>query len=281
MSNGTVSGSEDYYRVAEMIDSLRAHHLRQPGLAELAAPVGLSEAHLQKLFKRWAGISPKRFLQHLTLSRTRRVLTEGGTVLETTHASGLSGAGRLHDLLVFCEAVTPGQAQPGRDLTVFFGFTDTIFGEALIARTGRGLCFLAFRDPDEREEMLAALQQRWPHARLQEDSQGAQQLARQVFSDTARPRLHLRGTKFQIQVWRALLQVPDGQTTTYGRIAAALGRDGAGRAVGTAVGANPISWLIPCHRVLRADGGLGGYRWGTGRKEIMLAWEAFKNETDS
>ncbi len=268
--------SDDYYRVADLIGYLQAHQPGQPDLAELAAHAGLSEAHLQKLFKRWAGVSPKRYLQHLALQRAHAVLDEGGTVLDAAHAAGLSGGGRLHDLLVHCEAVTPGQARRDGNLEVRHGFADTPFGEALLARTGRGLCFLAFRDPDRRGEMLADLQARWPHARLEEDTDGARRLARQVFASTASGTLplHLRGTNFQLQVWRALLQIPAGQTTTYQRIAATLGKHRAARAVGAAVGANPVSWLIPCHRVLRSDGGLGGYRWGLTRKQVMLAHES-------
>lgn len=266
----------DYERVAGLIAYLRAQQPRQPGLSELARQAGLSESHLQRLFTRWAGVSPKRFLQHLALERARPVLAAGGTVLEAAHAAGLSGGSRLHDLLIHGEAVTPGEVNEP-NLEIRHGFCPTPFGEALLATTPRGLCFLAFRDPDDRPAMLADLRARWPHARLLEDPNRAETWATRLFQQPSCGQplaLHLRGTNFQLQVWRALLAIPEGSTTTYGQIAHSLGRPGAGRAVGGAVGCNPVSWLIPCHRVLRSDGRTGGYRWGVQRKEIMLAREA-------
>lgn len=278
-------GRSDYDHVVQVIDYLRTHQQQQPGLATLAAHAGVSESQLQRVFSRWVGVSPKRFLQHLTLQQALPVLEAGGSVLDAALDAGLSGSSRLHDLLVHCEAVTPGEAAArGAGLTIRHGFTDTLFGDALIATTGRGICYLAFREPDTRSGMLEDLLRRWPRAQHIEDERAAARLATRIFTGSAPQaplHLHLHGTNFQIQVWRALLRIPSGQTSTYGRVAGAVGRNGSGRAVGNAVGANPVAWLIPCHRVLRQDGAIGGYRWGEQRKRVMLAREAALREVRS
>lgn len=278
-SEETEPGSaRDYQRVAELIRYLEAHAAEQPGLAELARHAGLSESRLQRLFTRWAGVSPKRFLQYLSKEHALAVLRDGGGILDAAWSAGLSGPGRLHDLLVHCEAVTPGEARGSVPLQVAYGYAGSPYGEALLAWSGRGVCFLAFRDPDDPGAALEALHAQWPGAEFSKDGAGARRLAQRVFGRSVTPgqplALHLRGTNFQLKVWEALLRVPDGALTTYGDLAGAIGSPGAARAVGGAVGANPVAWLVPCHRVIRGSGAFGGYRWGAERKRAMLLREA-------
>lgn len=276
----------DYRRVEAAIRYLEARQPEQPSLAEVAEHVGLSPWHFQRLFQRWAGVSPKRFLQFLTVEHARRLLEASETVLETTWAAGLSSPGRLHDLFVTVEAVTPGEVKSGGEgLEIRWGIHPTPFGEALVAVSDRGVCQLSFGDSEETlEEALATLKRRFPEARRVEASKSTGPVSERIFRRLRGERggvdaeqglaLHLRGTNFQLRVWRALLSIPDGEAVTYGRIARALGKPGAARAVGSAVGANPVAVLIPCHRVLRETGDFGGYRWGTGRKRAVLGWEA-------
>jgi len=273
----------DYARIERAIRFLDAHRAAnratQPSLADVAAHVGLSEAHFQKLFTRWAGISPKRFVQYRTAEVVKRLLAEERIVLDVSFEAGLSGPGRLHDLVVNAEAVTPGELQRGgAGLTVRFGFHPTLFGDCLIAVTARGICHLAFVHPVSRDDALARLRTDWPKAELVQDQEETRSVAAQAFPAPDAPRcaiaLHVKGTNFQLKVWNALLQVGDGAVTTYGAIAQAIGSPGGARAVGGAVGANPISYLIPCHRVIRASGELGGYAWGPDRKRVMLALES-------
>jgi AraC family transcriptional regulator of adaptative response/methylated-DNA-[protein]-cysteine methyltransferase len=266
-----------YALVAQAIRYLRAHAQQQPTLAEVAEAVHLSEHHLQRVFAAWAGISPKRFLQYLSKEHALAALRSAQDVLGAAQASGLSGPGRLHDLLVSCEAMTPGEIKSGgAGVALGWGQADTPFGTVLAGWTPRGICYLAFLDEDgaqRLDEMRAA----WPAAELRQDDAEAQRLMSQVFPTTPQPgRLHLllRGTNFQLKVWEALLRLPPGRRVSYTQLAALAGRPKAQRAVGSALAANTIGYLIPCHRVIRESGESGHYRWGDERKVAMLAWEA-------
>lgn len=275
-----MESSTDYARIERAIRYLDRERAAAPSLADVAAHVGLSESHFQRMFTRWAGISPKRFVQYRTAEVVKRLLRERRPVLETTYEAGLSGPGRLHDLIVNAEAVTPGELQRGGlGVTVRYGFHPTPFGDCLIAVTARGVCHLAFVEPVTRREALARLEHDWPLAQLIPDQDATRTAAAKAFpppGSSAQPSLalHVKGTNFQLKVWNALLQIPPGEVTTYGAIAGKLGDPNASRAVGSAVGANPVSYLIPCHRVIRASGELGGYAWGVDRKRVMLAREA-------
>jgi AraC family transcriptional regulator of adaptative response/methylated-DNA-[protein]-cysteine methyltransferase len=267
----------DYHRVERAIAFLDARWPEQPDLGAIAAHVGLSEAHFVRLFTRWAGVSPMRFLRFLTKEEAKKRLRAGASVLDAAFDVGLSGPGRLHDLLVTCEAVTPGEYKRGGEgVEIRHGFADTPFGECLIAWTDKGICALAFVDEDRpREAALAELRADWPRARFVEDPAGANRLAMRVFGPNREGlRVHLRGTNFQIQVWQALLRVQAGALVTYRDLAVAIGAPTASRAVGGAVGANPIACLIPCHRVILGTGAFGHYRWGSPRKKALCGWEA-------
>jgi AraC family transcriptional regulator of adaptative response/methylated-DNA-[protein]-cysteine methyltransferase len=270
---------DDYARIERAIRYLDTHSGTQPSLAQVAHHVGLSEAHFQKLFTRWAGISPKRFVQHKTAEVVKALLREQRSTLDASYEAGLSGPSRLHDLLVNAEAMTPGEYQrAGAGVTVRYGFHATPFGECLIALSPRGICHLAFVAPVSRKAALERLAHDWPAATLIGDQGGTAQAAADAFPPAGRMAppslaLHVKGTNFQLKVWNALLQIPDGAVTTYGALATAVGDPKASRAVGSAVGSNPISYLIPCHRVIRSTGELGGYAWGVDRKRVMLALE--------
>ena len=270
--------SRAYSRVEQAIRFVQAHQRRQPGLEEIAASVHLTPYHFQRLFQRWAGLTPKRFLQFLTKEDAKRRLRASASVLETALAAGLSGPGRLHELLVDCEAVTPGEVRRGgAGVEIRFGFHPSLFGECLLATTPRGICALRFVGSDGRLAALDGVRQEWPQARWTRD-QRATAAPAAALGASGTPahglRLHLRGTNFQLKVWEALLALPPGAVTTYGEIARALGKPGASRAVGGAVAENPIALLIPCHRVLRNSGAPGGYRWGSARKQAILALES-------
>jgi AraC family transcriptional regulator, regulatory protein of adaptative response / methylated-DNA-[protein]-cysteine methyltransferase len=268
----------DYERVERAILYIDEHFRRQPGLEEVARHVGLSPHHFQRLFRRWAGVSPKRFLQLVTAEHARHLLRAGQPALQTSLDLGLSSPSRLHDLMVRLYAVTPGEdAASGRGLTIRHGVHESPFGPALLASTERGVCALDFVPDGDAAAPLAAISARWPEARLAHDPAHAAATLARVFDGGAVP-LHVQGTNFQARVWEALLRIPPGAATSYGRLAAAVGAPGAARAVGAAVGSNPVAYLIPCHRVLRASGALGGYRWGVPRKRAMLAWEAARAE---
>ena len=282
-ADGVDTGSGDYRRIAEALAYIVDRFEDQPSLEEIAAHVGLSSFHFQRLFTRWAGLSPKKFLQALSLEEAKRRLEEHGSVLDAAFDAGLSGPGRLHDLFVAHEALTPGEYKAlGRGLEIRYGFHEGPFGETLLMEADRGLCGLAFVDDRGKQGCFEDMAARFSAARLIEDPSATEDTMARIF---ARPgeqkptsqaplRLLLKGTEFQIKVWRALMAIPPGTLTTYGTVAEALGMKGAAaRAVGTAVGANPISWLIPCHRVIRNSGMLGGYRWGLPRKLAMMGWE--------
>ncbi|MEO1453499.1 MAG: bifunctional helix-turn-helix domain-containing protein/methylated-DNA--[protein]-cysteine S-methyltransferase [Pseudomonadota bacterium] len=264
-----------YYRLMRRaIDRIDSGEGRALSLEDIAEDMNLSPAHFQRVFSRWAGVSPKRFQQFLTLDHAKQLLAERHTMLDTADAVGLSGSGRLHDLFLRWEAMSPGDyARQGQGLTIRYAWVSSPFGEALAMATDRGLCGLAFAEETGRDEAYKDMTSRWPAAEVIEDSATVAPLAQAAFGgeDTA---LHLIGAPFQIKVWEALLRIPTGHVTTYSDIARVIGNPKAVRAVGTAVGRNPISWLIPCHRALRKSGGLGGYHWGLPVKRAMLAWEA-------
>ncbi len=270
----------DYAIVEAAIRFIESHARRQPGLAEIADHVGASESHLQRIFTRWAGISPKRFLQYLTHEHCRRLLRESRTVLDATYESGLSSAGRLHDLFVSVEGVTPGEVKAGgAGLEIEYGLHDSPFGDCLIATTPRGVCSVIFSSGAGVESSVAGLREQWAGATITESPARTAEVARRMFADRADGdagplRILLRGTNFQLNVWKALLKIPSGSVASYEDLAAMAMVPGAPRAVGNAVGANPVAYLIPCHRVIRKSGDFGNYGGGPERKKAMLVWES-------
>ena len=281
--NGHSRRATDYERIERAIRYLEENYRQQPGLKELAQSTGLSEFHFQRLFRRWAGISPKRFLQYLTAGHAVRLLRESRTNLETAYDAGLSGGGRLHDLLVNLHAVTPGELKrAGAGLTIHYGFHPSPFGECLIAVTTRGVCHLGFVPPEGRRAALAEMTAEWPQAHFEEAPRITAPLARRLFArvngNSPGIDLCVRGTNFQIKVWEALLRIPPGGVVSYEDLARHIHAPRAARAVANAVAHNPVAWLIPCHRVIRKSGALGGYRWGETRKKALLAWEAARTE---
>ena len=272
----------DYAVVRGAIAFVCEHWRAQPEIDAIAAAVGVSASELHHLFRRWAAITPKAFLQALTLEHARRLLRDSASVLEAAFEVGLSGPGRLHDLFVTHEAMSPGEWKTGgAGLTMSYGFHPSPFGTALVMTTPRGLAGLAFADPGEEEAALADMKGRWLKADIVEDRPRTAELARRIF-DTAlwradQPlRVVLIGTDFEIRVWETLLKIPMGRAMTYSDIATKVGAINAARAVGAAVGKNPLSFVVPCHRVLGKDGALTGYHWGLTRKRAMLGWEAGK-----
>jgi len=269
--------SADWQRMAEAITYLTARYLQQPRLEEAATAVGLSPFHFQRVFTRHVGVSPKAFIGHLTLAHAKSELAQGASVLSAALEAGLSGPSRLHDLCLKLEAMTPGDyAKGGEGLTIDYGFAFCPFGLAIVLTTDKGLCGLGFGAAADEEAMLVDMRARWPKALYRRDDAMADAAVAKIF-DPARNAilpLHLIGTPFQVKVWEALLAIPSGGFSTYGAIAQSLKSPKACRAVGAAVGRNPISWLIPCHRALGATGALTGYHWGVERKRAMLAVEA-------
>ena len=280
MTENPAKGAGDYYRIEKAIRYLDAHSREQPSLGDVAGHLGLSMFHFQRLFHQWAGVTPKDFLQVATLGYAKSLLRESRPVLEAALEAGLSGPGRLHDLCVSMEAMTPGEYRRGGEgLTVRWGVHPTPVGKALFAMTERGVCAIHFPDPLQPLAFsLQPLQQNWPRARLERDDAGTAAVAAEVSArmlGRTRERLAvvLRGTRFQVKVWEALLAIPAGSVTTYGAVAARIGQPAAHRAAASAIGANAVGYLIPCHRVLRATGALGGYRWGEARKRALLGLE--------
>jgi AraC family transcriptional regulator of adaptative response/methylated-DNA-[protein]-cysteine methyltransferase len=275
--------SEDYLRIEQAILYLENHYKAQPDLGEVAANIGLSEYHFQRMFTRWAGVSPKRFLQFLTKEGAKDLLNRSENLLDTTHQVGLSSLGRLHDLFVTAEAVTPGEYKSGgAGVTIRYGIHPTPFGKCLIATTERGICHLSFVQTSE-GDAIDNLVSDWKQAQMIEDHRSTVPLIEPIFDLRYHHRgkplnVHLRGSNFQLKVWEALLQIPAGEVTTYAGIASRIGKPNATRAVGTAIGHNPIAVLIPCHRVIRKVGEFGNYRYGTLRKKALLARE-FVNAT--
>ena len=270
--------SEDYRRVEQAIQFLAAHFRRQPSLDEIAAGVHLSKYHFQRLFKRWAGVSPTQFLHYLTVEYAKQRLHETQCALATALDAGLSGPGRLHDLFITWEAMTPGEyKRHGRGLRIHYGSHPTPFGHCLLATTDRGICALYFLSASGEAGALGELQAEWPAAELVPDPTHTRPLMAQLFASSEGPHpfhLLLRGTNFQVKVWQALLTIPPGSVLSYQDVARLIGRPDATRAVAGAVARNPISYLIPCHRVISRVGRAHGYRWGVARKQAMLGWEA-------
>lgn len=273
--------SLDYRRIEKVIAYLELNYPAQPDLAEMARQARLSQFHFQRLFTRWAGISPKRFVQCLTVEHAKRLLHESSAVLDTALDAGLSGPGRLHDLFVSIEAVTPGEYKKrGAGLEIDYGFHATPFGLCLLGLTQRGICWLSFVNSSDRNAALSDMCKYWAGATFHERPAKTSSVAKSAFSrlnpEASRNRglsLFLAGTNFQIKVWQALLRVPAGHLVSYQMLGSAVGAPNACRAVGAAVGRNPIAYLIPCHRVVRQSGALGGYHWGETRKRAMLGWE--------
>ena len=276
----------DYEKIEQAIQYLDERSREQPSLADVAAHVGLSESHFQRLFTRWAGISPKRFLQFQTVAHARALLAESRSLLDATYEAGLSSAGRLHDLFVTIDAVTPGEfKRAGDGLTIQWGIHDTPFGECVVGTTPRGICGLYFATDGGITRARQLLAESWEGARLVENAAATQPLVDQIFSDAARTTAPLavlvKGTNLQLKVWEALLRIPSGEVVTYEQLAAAAGAPTAVRAVGTAVGRNPVSYLIPCHRVIRKTGAFGNYGGGIARKRAMLTWEFAHREASA
>lgn len=274
--------AEDYSRIEQAILFLEQNFRQQPDLKEVAARVGLSEYHFQRMFSRWAGISPKRFLQFLTIEYAKGLLAESKSVLDATYEAGLSSPGRLHDLFVTCEAITPGEFKnKGEGLTITYGFHPSPFGECLLSITDRGVCGLAFVQQGDRAAVFNELQRDWPKAAFVEESAQTQPFVEQIFNpvkDRQALPVVLKGTNFQIKVWQALLKIPAGAVVSYDELAALIGQPGAARAVGNAVAQNPIGYVIPCHRVIRKIGAVGDYHWDPTRKRAILGWEAARKE---
>ncbi|WP_420939210.1 bifunctional transcriptional activator/DNA repair enzyme AdaA [Aeromonas veronii] len=273
----------DYARIADAIRFIASQVERQPTLDEIAAHVHLSPFHFQRLFSRWAGVTPKRYLQVLTLERAKALLQESRPLLEVADTLGLSSGSRLYDHFVQLEAVTPGEyKQRGAGLVIDHGVHDTPFGQAFVALTPRGVCNFSFLDDQTPQTPLAALAHNWPEAELREAPSRTQGVIHTMFDGSKaldRPiSLHVSGTNFQISVWRALLQIPPAKVVSYAQVANAVGNPKAARAVGLAVGANPVALMIPCHRVIQQNGKLGGYHWGETRKQAIHAWEAARYE---
>jgi AraC family transcriptional regulator of adaptative response/methylated-DNA-[protein]-cysteine methyltransferase len=279
--SGTMSAL-DYQRIEQAIDFLSQSFREQPDLRDVARKVHLSEYHFQRLFRRWAGISPKRFLQFLTVEYAKKLLNESSDLLRATYETGLSSPGRLHDLFVSTEAVTPGEFKNGGEgLTISYGVHSSPFGECLLATTDRGICSLSFITGSGHNRAVRQLKTKWPKANLRENARLTKPYVDRIFSaekkrGTQELNLLLHGTNFQIKVWQALLKIPSGHAISYDDLAKAIGNPAASRAVGNAVANNPIAYVIPCHRVIRKIGVIGDYRWGSARKKAIFAWEAAK-----
>ena len=278
MSQPFTRASYDYQLIEKIILFLEKNFQRQPGLTEIARHANLSEFHFQRLFTRWAGVSPKRFLQFLTKEYAKRLLEDSQDLLHVTFESGLSSPGRLHDLFIQCEAVTPGEFKAkGEGIEIFYGVHPTPFGECLLAVTTRGICGLKFIDRGGQNRALDELRTQWRQAELKHQPKMTKSYVDQIFmkqSSEEPLRLLLKGTNFQIKVWEALLRIPHGGAASYNHIAQLIEKPRASRAVGRAVAENPIAYLIPCHRVIQSIGAIGDYHWGRARKKAIIGWEA-------
>jgi AraC family transcriptional regulator of adaptative response/methylated-DNA-[protein]-cysteine methyltransferase len=279
-TNTPSTAAMDYDIVRRAIAHIRGHWRAQPDVEEIAEAAGVSTTDLHHLFRRWAGLTPKAFLQALTLDHARQLLRDSASVLDASYEVGLSGPGRLHDLFVTHEAMSPGEWKSGGEgLTITYGFHPSPFGTALVMGTDRGLAGLAFADPGDEKAAFVDMSGRWPKARYIEDREATAPLARRIFDPKLwRPERPLRvvliGTDFEVRVWEALLKVPFGRLTTYSDLAAKVASPRAARAVGAAVGKNPVCFVVPCHRVIGKSGELTGYHWGLTRKRAILGWEA-------
>lgn len=275
--------NSDYDRIAEAISFITSRVIDQPTLEEIARHIHLSPFHFQRLFCRWAGVTPKRFLQVLTLERAKQLLSESKSVLEVSDTLGLSSGSRLYDHFIHLEAVTPGEYKIGGvGLTIEYAIQDTPFGKAFIATTSRGICNFAFLENANIDENLTDLRKKWPHAVLHENQRSTLAVTTAMFGEreqlSSPISLYVTGTNFQINVWKALLQIPPATVVSYSQVASAIGHPSSARAVGLAVGRNPVAFLIPCHRVIQQSGGLGGYHWGKTRKQAIHAWESARYE---
>lgn len=279
-TNDFAQACRDYDRIEKAITYIEKNFDRQPELKEISGQIGLSEFHFQRLFSSWVGISPKRFLQFLTKEHVKQLLSGSANLLDATYDAGLSSPGRLHDLFVACEAVTPGEFKTrGKGLTITYGFHDSPFGECLIAKTDRGICWLSFVRNSGRKPLLDELAGAWKNARIVEDPSRTRSLVDRIYDPgrwkSANPLpVLIKGTNFQIKVWEALLRIPVGTVVSYEDVALYIGFPKAVRAVGNAVGKNPVSFVIPCHRVVRKTAEFGNYGGGPARKKAMLGWEA-------
>lgn len=272
----------NYNRIAKAIEYIKNNFTNQPNLDEIAEQVHLSPFHFQRLFKDWAGTTPKKFLQYISIEHAKKMLQiQEATLSDAAFETGLSGTGRLHDLFINIEGMTPGEYKNGgKDLHINYNFTVSPFGELIVASTTKGICYMAFSD--DKHTALTDLIQKFPNAKFQNKMDLVQQNALYIFQhDWSKPseiKLHLKGTDFQLKVWEALLKIPMGRVTTYGNIASKIGNPQASRAVGTAIGSNPVALLIPCHRVIQSTGNIGGYMWGNTRKTAIIGWESAKND---
>ncbi len=268
----------NYQRIAVAIEYIKSHFKEQPSLEEIAKVVGLSPAYFQRLFSDWAGVSPKKFIQYLSLDYAKQILKNNdATLLDAAYETGLSGSSRLHDLFIKIEAMTPGEFNNGgQNLSINYSFTNSPFGRIIIASTDRGVCHLSFQDDET--VALSNLKFQFPNAKFDEVEDKFQHNALNIFKqdweNIDQVRLHLKGTDFQLKVWESLLELPLANLSTYGSVADKIDRPKASRAVGTAIGKNPVAFLIPCHRVIQKNGNIGGYMWGVTRKSAIIAWEA-------
>jgi len=272
--------SEDYLRIEKAIKFIENNFKYQPKLDEIAESVHLSKYHFDRIFKRWAGISPIQFMQFITLDYTKKKLRESASILESALDAGLSGSGRLHDLFVTFDAMTPGEfKKKASGIKISYGFNASPFGECLIATTERGICYLGFVEKDKQDEALDQLFKAWPGAEFIENSESASSIVNSIFEidKTKSPQpfnLHLKGTNFQINIWKAVLNIPEGWVVSYQDIAVYIGHPKSFRAVANAVAINPVAYLIPCHRVISKSGKIHQYRWGSTRKKALIGWEA-------
>lgn len=274
----------NFNRIAEAIDYIRLNFRSQPDLDEVAAKVHLSPFHFQRLFKEWAGVSPKKFLQYTSVAYAKEILRkQEATLFDAAYDTGLSGTGRLHDLFVTIEGMTPGEYKNGgENLSINYSYAETPFGNIIVASTQRGICYMAFAE--EEGDSFATMQAHFPRAAFRQMTDICQQNALYIFTQDWKKlnqiKLHLKGTDFQLKVWETLLKIPEGQLATYGTVAEKIQKPNASRAVGTAIGSNPVAFLIPCHRVIQSNGTLGGYMWGSRRKAAMIGWEAARVNHD-
>ncbi len=273
----------DYERIAKAIVYINEHFKEQPNLKRLADEAHLSEFHFQRLFKKWAGVSPKKFLEYISIEHAKALLKQDASVAEATYETGLSGTSRLHDLFINIERMTPGEFRnKGESLTINYAFYQSPFGKIIVASTSKGVCYIAFAN-NERPS-LRSLRERYRNAAIVEKEDPAHRQVLRVFqddwTDIPKIKLHIKATPFQLKVWEALLKVPFGHLSTYARVAESIGYPTASRAVGTAIGDNPVAYLIPCHRIIKSTGVLGGYHWGDARKAAIVGWEAAKSESN-
>lgn len=279
----TTQSNIHYNRIAEAIEYISSNFRLQPNLDEVAAQVHLSPAHFQRLFTEWAGTSPKKFLQYISVEHAKKILEkERATLFDTAYETGLSSTSRLHDLFVNIEGMTPAEYKNGgKNLSINYSFAQSPFGSLIVASTAKGVCYMAFEE--EEDKALNNLKSKFPNATFRQMLDLTQQNALFIFqNDWSRLpeiKLHLKGTDFQLKVWETLLKIPMGQLSTYGSIAGSIGNPKASRAVGTAIGHNPVAFLIPCHRVIQSTGMFGGYMWGATRKTAIIGWEGVKTET--